>query len=98
AIPIHEVEAILEAASASDGTDAGEVVAVRDRALLELLYATGARVSEAVGCDVDDLLRDDDGRIGAIRLRGKGSKERIVPVGSIAAAALDAYLVRARPA
>lgn len=97
AIPIHEVEAILEAASASDGTDAGEVVAMRDRALLELLYATGARVSEAVGCDVDDLLRDDDGRIGAIRLRGKGSKERIVPLTDRARDAVKAYLSTLEP-
>jgi integrase/recombinase XerD len=65
---------------------------LRDRALLELLYGTGARISEAVGLDVDD--------IGAptLRLAGKGGKHRIVPVGSYAAQALDAYLVRARPA
>lgn len=98
AISIHEVEALLEAAAVTGGSEQGDVAAVRDRALLELLYATGARVSEAVGCDIDDLLRDEDRRIIAVKLRGKGSKERFVPVGSIAAEALDAYLVRGRPA
>ncbi len=65
---------------------------LRDRALLELLYATGARVSEAIALDVDDVSHGD-----VLRLRGKGSKERIVPLGSYARAAIDAYLTRARP-
>ena len=59
----------------------GTTLALRDRALLEVLYGTGARISEAVGLDVDDL----DLEQGAVRLRGKGSKERVVPVGSYAA-------------
>ena len=93
ALPLADVEAILDAAGA-----AGTVLALRDRALLELLYGTGARISEAVGLDVDDLeLGDDDGPGGTVLLRGKGSKERVVPVGRYARDALAAYLVRARP-
>jgi integrase/recombinase XerD len=66
---------------------------LRDQALLEFLYGTGARISEAVGASIDDLaLRDN-----AVRLFGKGQKTRIVPVGSYARDALDAYLVRGRP-
>jgi integrase/recombinase XerD len=68
---------------------------LRDRALLEFLYGTGARISEAVGAAVDDLdLADAD---ASATLRGKGGRTRIVPVGRYARAALDAYLVRARP-
>ncbi len=88
ALPLAEVEAILDAAGA-----AGTTLALRDRALLELLYGTGARISEAVGLDVDDL----DLTEGTVLLRGKGGKERIVPVGSFAREAVDGYLVRGRP-
>lgn len=91
ALSVDEVERLLGAAGLGDGP-----AALRDRALLELLYATGARISEAVGADVDDL-ELDVGRAW-IRVLGKGSKERVVPVGRFAAAALDAYLVRGRPA
>ena len=90
AIGIAEVERLL--AAAAPGGAAGGPLQLRDRALLELLYGTGARISEAVGLDVDDLGGP------ALRLAGKGGKHRIVPVGSYAAQALDAYLVRARPA
>jgi integrase/recombinase XerD len=67
---------------------------LRDRALLEFLYGTGARISEAVGLDIDEL---DLAGEGVVRLSGKGGKQRIVPVGSYASQALQAYLVRARP-
>jgi integrase/recombinase XerD len=97
ALPLTDVEAILEAAGA-----AGTVLALRDRALLELLYGTGARISEAVGLDIDDVdLGEVDGPGGSVGgsvlLRGKGSKERIVPLGRYARDAIAAYLVRARP-
>ncbi|NHT17043.1 site-specific tyrosine recombinase XerD [Cellulomonas sp. IC4_254] len=91
AIGTDEVLRLLEAASLGDGP-----VPLRDRALLELVYSTGARISEAVGLDVDDLDLTE-GR-AAVRLFGKGSKERVVPVGAYAVEALEAYLVRARPA
>ncbi|MFT4189002.1 MAG: site-specific tyrosine recombinase XerD [Aeromicrobium sp.] len=83
ALPLEQVEAILEASGA-----AGTRLALRDRALLELLYGTGARISEAVGVDLDDLDLDE----GSLLLRGKGGKQRIVPVGSYARAAVEAYL------
>jgi integrase/recombinase XerD len=67
---------------------------VRDKALLEFLYGTGARISEAVGADVDDLDLAEE----TATLHGKGGRTRLVPVGSYARAALDAYLVRSRPA
>ena len=80
-------------------------VQLRDRALLELLYATGARISEAVGLSVDDVttladvdeVSDEDTDVSVVRVTGKGNKQRIVPLGSYARAAVDAYLVRARP-
>lgn len=88
AIPVESVERLLEAASVGDPP-----ASLRDRALLEVLYGTGARISEVVGLDVDDL--DLEG--GVVRLFGKGSKERVVPMGRYAAESLSAYLVRARP-
>lgn len=91
AISIAEVERLLAACS-GDGP-----IALRDRALLELLYATGARVSEAVDLAVDDVLTTEGGVGDAVRLFGKGRKQRIVPLGRYAREALDAYLVRARP-
>jgi integrase/recombinase XerD len=93
AIPLQDVERLLAAAGAGDGPGP-----LRDRALLELLYGTGARISEATGLDVDDLDLAVGARVpGAIRLAGKGGRMRLVPVGSYARAALEAYLVRARP-
>ncbi len=88
ALPLADIERILRAAG-----QPGTALAARDQALLEVLYGTGARISEAVGLDVDDL----DLESGTVRLRGKGGKERIVPMGSYACRAVDAYLTRSRP-
>jgi len=102
AITVDEVERLLAAAGpmAGPGGPAGAAAAatpaqLRDRALLEFLYGTGARISEAVGLDIDEL---DLAGEGVVRLSGKGGKQRIVPVGSYARQALQAYLVRIRPA
>jgi len=86
AITIAQMESVLAA------TDGDEHQQLRDKALLELLYATGARISEAVALNVDDVLEGD-----VVRLFGKGNKQRVVPVGSYARAAIEAYLVRVRP-
>jgi integrase/recombinase XerD len=91
ALPLADVERLLAATEAAAG--AGEPMALRDRALLEFLYGTGARVTEAVSLDVDDIDREDR----TVILDGKGGKQRLVPVGSYACRALDDYLVRLRP-
>ena len=97
AISVAEVERLLDAAGPGPQDDPR---GIRDRALLEFLYATGARISEATALDVDGLTLDSLARDGepAVLLEGKGGKQRVVPLGRYAAAALDAYLVRARPA
>ncbi|MBN6038686.1 site-specific tyrosine recombinase XerD [Amycolatopsis sp. 195334CR] len=87
ALPVDQVLKLLDTPPA-DGDRP-----LRDRALLELLYSTGARISEAVGLDLDDI--DQDER--TVRLDGKGGKQRLVPIGRPAVEALNAYLVRARP-
>lgn len=93
AISLSEIESLLAAAGPEpDDQDMVSSIRLRDRALLELLYATGGRVSEIVNLDLDDLVDPT-----LVRLFGKGSKERIVPVGSFAQKALSAYLVRIRP-
>lgn len=92
AIPLESVEALLAAPGPP-----GNPLAVRDRALLELLYGTGARISEAVGLSVDDIDAGDTRSGGSVLLSGKGGKERRVPLGRYAATAIDDYLVRARP-
>lgn len=92
ALPINEVQLLL------DGIDRSTPVGLRDAALLELLYGTGARISEVVILDVDDVARVlGDPELG-LRLVGKGNKQRLVPLGSYARDALDAWLVRGRPA
>jgi integrase/recombinase XerD len=86
AITVDQVEALLNAVGGDDP------VQVRDRAILELLYATGARITEIISLDLDDLVDPT-----LLRVLGKGSKERLVPVGRFAQTALEAYLVRTRP-
>ena len=95
AITVDQIEKLLAAAGpdpADESAMAADPVRVRDRAMLELLYATGARISELINLDLDDLVDPT-----LVRLFGKGSKERIVPVGGYAQRALAAYLVRTRP-
>ena len=87
-LSVDEVSRLIEATPTETPVD------VRDRALLEMLYGTGARISEVISLNVDDVSSAQE----VIRLRGKGNKERIVPMGSHARQAIDAYLVRARPA
>jgi len=88
ALAVDQVDRLLST------VDSTGPLGLRDRALLEFLYATGARISEAVGTAVDDLELAD----GAVLLRGKGGRTRVVPIGTIARAALEAYFVRGRPA
>lgn len=109
ALSTTDVAALLAAAGAGDEAKDPSPVALRDRALLELMYASGMRVSEVTALDLDDLLAgqgsadawvDPDRALregGFIRVTGKGAKQRIVPYGSYAGRALAAYLVRARP-
>ena len=94
ALTVVEVISMIEAAYRE-----GEPVSIRDRALLELLYGTGARVSEIVNLEMADLLQmaSEGFEVQTIKLRGKGGKDRIVPLGSFANAALQDYLVRVRP-
>ena len=86
-LSVDEVSGLIEAIPTETPVD------VRDRALLEMLYGTGARISEVISLNVDDVSSAQE----VIHLHGKGDKERIVPLGSHARQAIDAYLVRARP-
>ena len=94
ALTIDEITSLIESAKSLS-----EVTSLRDVALLELLYSTGGRVSEIIGININDLskVETDNEVIQTIKLRGKGSKERIVPIGSYALGALDNYLIRVRP-
>jgi integrase/recombinase XerD len=96
AISVFEIEKLIDASGPDpeiDDATSLDMARVRNRAILELLYATGARISELTALNLDDLLDPT-----MIRLFGKGSKERVVPVGSFAQRAIGAYLVRSRPA
>jgi integrase/recombinase XerD len=94
ALTIKEITSLIDSTKRQ-----GDPISLRDHAIIELLYGTGARVSEIVGIDINDFAQSDiDGNpITTLKLRGKGSKERIVPLGSFAKSALDEYLVRIRP-
>ena len=94
ALTIAQILSMIEAAH-----KASEPITLRDQAMLELLYSSGARVSELIGINMNDLskVQSDDGEITTLKLRGKGSKERIVPLGSFATKAIDDYCVRIRP-
>jgi integrase/recombinase XerD len=94
ALSINQILSMIDAAYKSS-----EPITLRDQAMLELLYSSGARVSELIGININDLstVRTDDGEIIALKLRGKGAKERIVPLGSFASKAIDNYCVRIRP-
>lgn len=94
ALSVSQITAMIESSARP-----GDVLAIRDRAILELLYSSGARVSEVVGIGLGDLsvLQIEGREITTLKLHGKGSKERIVPLGSYAKTALDDYMVRTRP-
>jgi len=94
ALTISQILSMIDAAFRE-----GEPITLRDQAMLELLYSSGARVSELIGINLNDIstVQTDDGEITTLKLRGKGSKERIVPLGSFATRAIDDYRVRIRP-
>jgi integrase/recombinase XerD len=94
ALTIDQVISMIDAAYRE-----GQPITVRDRAMLELLYSSGARVSELIGINLNDVssVETGDGVITTLKLRGKGSKERIVPLGSFATKAIDTYMTRTRP-
>ena len=94
ALSVAEVSALIESAN-----NPANPVSLRDRAILEILYGTGARVAELVGIDINDISKDvlDGEEITILKLRGKGSKERLVPLGKFAIEAIENYLVRLRP-
>lgn len=94
ALSIKQIVSMIDAAFRE-----GDPITLRDQAMLELLYSSGARVSELIGINMNDLstVQTADGEITTLKLRGKGSKERIVPLGSFATKAINDYVVRIRP-
>jgi integrase/recombinase XerD len=94
ALTIDQIVSMIDAALRQ-----GQPITLRDQAMLELLYSSGARVSELIGININDVssIETDDGVITTLKLRGKGSKERIVPLGSFASTAIDNYMTRVRP-
>ena len=95
ALSISEVSSLIDSTN-----NPANPVSLRDRAIVEILYGTGARVAELVGIDINDISKDslDGEEITILKLRGKGSKERLVPLGKFANEAIENYLVRLRPA
>jgi integrase/recombinase XerD len=94
ALTVSEVTSLIDA-----GLREGDVISLRDHAMLELLYSSGARVSEVIGINLSDFAKSNlnGDEITTLRIRGKGGKERIVPLGKFAVAAIDNYMVRTRP-
>lgn len=95
ALSVDEVTRLIESAKRE-----GDPISLRDFAILELLYSSGGRVSEIVGVNTSDISvsKMDDGDVTVLKLRGKGSKERLVPLGKFAVAAIEDYFTRTRPA
>ena len=94
ALTIAQIVSMIDAAYRE-----GQPITTRDQAMLELLYSSGARVSELIGINLNDLssIETDDGVVTTLKLRGKGSKERMVPLGSFASRSIENYMVRVRP-
>ena len=92
ALTVEQIMSILEISG-------DDLISLRDRALLELLYATGGRVTEIINLNTTDIstVKNDDSEITTIRVKGKGGKERVVPIGSFGLTAVNDYLTRSRP-
>ena len=92
ALTVDQIMSILEISG-------DDLISLRDRALLELLYATGARVTEIINLNTTDIssIKNDDSQVTTIRVKGKGGKERVVPIGSFGLTAVNDYLTRSRP-
>ena len=95
ALSVDEITALIESAKRE-----GDPISLRDFAILELLYSSGGRVSEIVGVNTSDISisKTADGDVTVLKLRGKGSKERLVPLGKFAVSAIEDYFTRTRPA